>query len=76
MSVYSMMFMGMAPLGALMGGAFAHRLGAPLAVALGGFGCFAAGLVFAFRLPRWRQGAQSLYRSEEAARKDPQSVPV
>jgi len=72
MSVYSMMFMGMAPLGALIGGTIAHRLGAPLAVALGGCGCLAAGLVFALRLPRWRQDAQVLYRSEEAARKVPQ----
>lgn len=68
MSVYSMMFMGMAPIGALLGGTLAHHLGAPLAVALGGGGCVAAGLAFALRLPRWRQGARLLYRSEEAAR--------
>ncbi len=68
MSVYSMMFMGMAPIGALLGGTLAHRLGAPLTVALGGGGCLAAGLVFALRLPRWRQGAQLLYRFEEAMR--------
>ncbi len=68
MSVYSMMFMGMAPVGALVGGVLAHHLGAPLTVAVGGGGCFAAGLVFALRLPRWKQGAQSLYRTEEAAR--------
>ena len=36
MSVYSMMFMGLAPLGSLMGGALADRVGAPWAVALGG----------------------------------------
>lgn len=76
MSVYSMMFMGMAPLGALLGGAIAHRLGAPLAVALGGAGCLAAGLIFAVRLPRWKQGAQALYRSEEAARKTEQVLPI
>jgi MFS family permease len=70
MSVYSMMFMGMAPIGALLGGTLAHHLGAPLTVALGGGGCFAAGLVFAVRLPRWRQGARVLYRSEEAARNE------
>lgn len=69
MSVYSMMFMGMAPIGALLGGTLAHKLGAPLTVALGGCGCLVAGLVFALRLPRWKQGAQNLYRSEEAARK-------
>jgi MFS family permease len=69
MSVYSMMFMGMAPIGALLGGTLAHHLGAPIAVALGGGGCLAAGLAFALRLPQWRQGAQMLYRFEEAARK-------
>ena len=78
MSVYSMMFMGMAPIGALIAGTLAHRLGAPLTVALGGGGCLAAGLLFALRLPRWRQGAQLLYRSEEAARslESQQAAPV
>jgi len=68
MSVYTMMFIGMAPLGALLGGTLAHRVGAPLTVALGGGGCLAAGLAFALRLPQWRQDAKMLYRSEEAAR--------
>ena len=36
MAVYSMMFMGMAPIGALLGGALADRLGAQLTVAIGG----------------------------------------
>jgi MFS family permease len=36
MSVYSMMFMGMAPVGALVAGALAAPLGAPATVALGG----------------------------------------
>ncbi len=36
MAVYSMMFMGMAPIGALFGGALADRLGAPITVAIGG----------------------------------------
>src|SRR5881227_1979117 len=35
MSIYSMMFMGMAPFGAFLGGAVANRLGAPLAVLMG-----------------------------------------
>ena len=38
MAVYSMMFMGMAPIGALLGGALADRLGAQLTVAIGGRG--------------------------------------
>src|SRR5208282_6018764 len=39
MAVYSMMFMGMAPIGALCGGALAHRFGAPITVAIGGIAC-------------------------------------
>jgi MFS family permease len=39
MAVYSMMFMGMAPFGALLGGALADRIGAPLTVAMGGIAC-------------------------------------
>jgi MFS family permease len=76
MSIYSMMFMGMAPFGALTAGTLAHNLGAPLTVALGGAGCLAAGLVFAFRLPQWRQGARLLFQSEEAARNVPPEPPV
>lgn len=39
MSVYSMMFMGMAPLGAVFAGTVAGYLGAPLTVAIGGSVC-------------------------------------
>lgn len=51
MSVYSMMFMGMAPLGALMAGSLASYLGAPNTVALGGFVCILGSLIFRRRLP-------------------------
>lgn len=68
MSVYSMMFMGMAPVGSLAAGTLAHHLGAPLTVALGGAGCLAASLVFILRLPQWRPRAAILFRAEEARR--------
>jgi len=51
MAVYSMMFMGMAPFGALIAGAVAHRLGAPITVALGGSICIAGSLIFQSRWP-------------------------
>jgi MFS family permease len=54
MAVYSMMFMGMAPFGALLAGSLAHRLGAPTVVALGGCGGLVAGALFAYRLPTLR----------------------
>ncbi len=60
MSVYSMMFMGMAPFGALLAGAMAHHLGAPITVALGGVVGVMAGLGFGYRLPGLRQEARGM----------------
>ncbi len=60
MSVYSMMFMGMAPFGALLAGAIAHRIGAPLTVALGGAACIAGSLVFGSKWPAMRGEARQL----------------
>lgn len=51
MSVYSMMFMGMAPFGALMAGVAAHHIGSPRTVALGGGICIVGSLVFG---SKWR----------------------
>ncbi len=60
MSVYSMMFMGLAPFGALSAGALAHRLGAPLTVGLGGVACIAGAIFFGTHLPRIRAEAREL----------------
>jgi MFS family permease len=60
MSVYSMMFMGMAPFGALLAGAIAHRIGAPLTVAIGGAVCIAGSVVFGSEWPALRGEARQL----------------
>jgi MFS family permease len=60
MSVYSMMFMGMAPFGALLAGAIAHRFGAPSTVALGGAVCIVGSLVFGSKWPTMRGEARQL----------------
>ena len=60
MSVYSMMFMGMAPFGALLAGAIAHRLGAPVTVAIGGAVCIAGSVVFGLKWPALRGEARQL----------------
>lgn len=60
MAVYSMMFMGMAPLGALMAGALAGLLGAPATVALGGAVCIVGSIVFGLRLPKLRDEAREI----------------
>jgi MFS family permease len=71
MAVYSMMFMGMAPFGALFAGTIAERIGAPRAVALGGVICIAAAAVFASRLPRMRGEARKLIVAQGMVGGDP-----
>ena len=51
MAVYSMMFMGMAPFGALLAGTLADASRRPATVAIGGIACIIAALVFGWRLP-------------------------
>ena len=60
MSVYSMMFMGMAPFGAFFGGALAHRIGAPITVAAGGVACVVGAIWFGRSLPAMRVEARRL----------------
>src|SRR5205807_6101794 len=50
MAVYSMMFMGMAPFGALFAGALADRMGAPLTVTVGAVACLGAAAIFGLHL--------------------------
>jgi MFS family permease len=73
MAVYSMMFMGMAPFGALIAGSVAERLGAPWTVAGGGIVCVAAASVFAFRLPSLRVEGRRLIVAQELAAGNPPS---
>lgn len=67
MAVYSMMFMGMAPLGALMAGALAEPLGAPLTVTVGGIICIVGGAIFAANLPQLRGPARQLIVAQQMA---------
>jgi MFS family permease len=71
MAAYSMMFMGMAPLGALFAGMVAHRLGAPLTVSLGGMACLAGSGIFGRRLPAFRAEARQLILAQGLARGEP-----
>ena len=65
MAVYSMMFMGMAPVGALIAGALAGPIGAPETVAIGGAVCIAGGLIFGAGLPRLRGPARELIVAQQ-----------
>jgi MFS family permease len=55
MSLYSITFMGMAPLGSLMAGLLAHHLGVPATVALSGLICLVAASSFRFWLPHLQE---------------------
>jgi MFS family permease len=71
MAVYSMMFMGMAPMGALLAGALATPLGAPATVAIGGAACVIGGLTFGARLPALRGPARELIIAQQTAAGSP-----
>jgi MFS family permease len=71
MASYSMMFMGSAPVGALLAGALADRIGAPAAVMAGGLACIAGACVFAWRLPRLREAAHALLVAQRTAAGEP-----
>ncbi len=66
MSIYSMMFLGMAPFGSLFAGFLAQRIGAPATVACGGAICVAAAAVFSSRLPWLRRQIESQNRLPQA----------
>jgi MFS family permease len=71
MAVYSMMFMGMAPIGALLGGALSDRLGAPLTVAIGGLASLLGAWWFGAQLPKIRVEARKLIIAQAMAGGEP-----
>jgi len=71
MSVYSMMFMGMAPLGALLAGWLADIIGAPWTIAGGGIVSVLGAIVFGVHLPMIRGEARRLIVAQSLAGGDP-----
>jgi MFS family permease len=71
MAAYSIMIMGLAPIGALLGGALADRLGAPLTVAIGGLAAVAGAWWFGVQLPKIRVEARQLIVAQAMAGGDP-----
>jgi MFS family permease len=77
MSLYSMMFIGMGPIGALLAGVVATKLGAPWTVGIGGFICVIGGAIFARRLPSFRGEARQLILAQGMTVGDPPAaVPI
>lgn len=71
MSVYSMMFMGMAPFGALLCGSIAEQIDAPRTITIGGAACLVGSIVLAIRLPKLRIEAREIIVSLQAAAGQP-----
>jgi MFS family permease len=71
MAVYSMMFMGMAPFGALLAGSVAHKIGAAWTVAMGGMIAILGGILFGLRWPALRPAARELVIAQQMIGGDP-----
>jgi len=71
MAVYSMMFMGLAPVGSLLGGALSDRLGAPWTVAIGGLASVFGAWWFSLQLPKVRAEARRLIIAQAMAGGEP-----
>lgn len=71
MAVYSMMFMGMAPMGALLSGWSADHIGAQWTLAIGGFGAIIGAAIFARNLPKIRVEARELIIAQGMAGGEP-----
>jgi MFS family permease len=61
MAFYTMAFFGTAPIGSLVAGVAADRIGAPLTIGLSGASCLVAGLWLARRLPTLRAIVRPIY---------------
>src|SRR6202140_1002187 len=64
MSLYSMMFLGMSPLGSLVAGALAEHVGAPVTVAIGGLVACLGGMIFMRKWPAMRGPARDLLTAQ------------
>ena len=62
LSMYTMAYIGIAPMGSLLAGAVAQRIGAPATVMIGGFACLVGAGLFARQLPAFREQVRPIYR--------------
>jgi MFS family permease len=71
MAVYSMMFVGLGPFGALIAGSLAERVGAPKTVAAGAVLTIMGAIAFAVRLPQLRGEAVKLIIAQQPGAGEP-----
>jgi predicted MFS family arabinose efflux permease len=63
MSFYTMSFMGLTPVGSLLAGVLASRIGAPWTVCCGGIVCISGAILFIKKLPTIRRLIRPIYRN-------------
>lgn len=68
MAFFAMSFLGTAPIGSLIGGVVADRIGAPATILLGGIVCVAGAALFALALPRLRPYIRAVYAERGVVR--------
>lgn len=61
MSLYTLAFMGTYPLGSLIEGSLASRIGAPDTLLIAGLCCILGAAVFAWKLPKFRKAVRPVY---------------
>ena len=61
MAFYTMAFLGTAPIGSLIAGVAADRIGPPRTITIGGIACLLAAVWFASRLPGLREIVRPIY---------------
>src|SRR5271167_2724259 len=76
MAMYTMMFMGMAPIGSLLSGELAGAIGASRTAALGGLGAIAGGIAFVRHWPTLRLQARELLIAQGVPLSEPVSEPT
>ena len=74
MAIHAMMLLGMDPFGALLAGALAHHLGAPITVAIGGVVCIVGATLFWSRWPVLRHEVRQMIVAMQMAGGDPADV--
>jgi MFS family permease len=74
MSFFALAFLGTMPFGSLLGGALAHRIGAPATVILGGSLCATGAVLFARMLPRLREIVRPIYITRGIIQPEPEEL--
>jgi MFS family permease len=75
MAFYTMAFLGTAPIGSLIGGVVAARIGAPDTIRLGGLACIGGAIWFAAQLPTIRRLIRPIYIERGILTAPPMALP-